>query len=946
MSTYTDSSDIVFLNDKNIVHSLTADKVNAIASQTLVSGLSSTVAGTYVSAANAEMDNATADSLTVSTSLSAAAATANAASISSLTVDNLTANGEIQASALNISGAAGTVNVANVRASTMSAATISASEQIVVDGKLTATNDGLTANGKLSTSSNLIVAGNLSASANEMSAKGLTANDVGVRTNGLSATNVSASSLSATALSAASLSATSISASSLSATSLSATDLTAISGVFSPGGIRIGDNATTNKILIDNDELKIIVPLDNGDPKLNINGKRFTEYYEGYLSDGYLESVDIVIPATGTYTNMSCLQFTWNNDSGKGTKLIPLSALGGMYDEAGDIIKIIKTDANSFKVSADEDEIVSVIRQALSDELNELSSKVKYRVGDSTSAISSLTIRKINAQDYASLEQPAKELSDTIYVIDGDDMNMFNSKITNLHSPEADTDAATKGYVDTAIDELQAFSTTAAETLSGDLTALMSTTSAETCTSAAAYTDAVSTSLSTSLQGNIDEANNKIDSKIQLVSNVEPTKDVETLSIYKMTAASYKELTEEDKAISNVIYSITDADCNMFGSKIVELGAPTVSDDAATKDYVDTTVDAAKAALSGHLTFVDDSASSKMLLKLSGQDIAYFDYGPFIKDGMLENVEVSSDSSNIDVLVFTFNADNQSRIITVPLTSLAEVYSNGVYTTITPDGSTSHNTSIIDVNIAAVQNAIDSSIRSNIDETNLTVLHKHASTPGTWAAPASGSPLAQLSGAISTAVKVDAIAAAEAKDNTISTSLSGTISSTYVSADVLQQNATNGTGVFSTYAKKADYVSNDALSDPTNGILRKYYTIDQLEGNGGLSPALSSVYQLTANMANYSTTGAMNTAIANAIADYDNQTASNKFETISHVDNLIANLSAGASSLSNGIAVIADGALDGSNDLGILSAKINELVGAMNTIISALSSISKNAPAS
>ncbi len=109
---------------------------------------------------------------------------------------------------------------------------------------------------------------------------------------------------------------------------------------------------------------------------------------------------------------------------------------------------------------------------------------------------------------------------------------------------------------------------------------------------------------------------------------------------------------------------------------------------------------------------------------------------------MLENVEVSSDSSNIDVLVFTFNADNQSRIITVPLTSLAEVYSNGVYTTITPDGSTSHNTSIIDVNIAAVQNAIDSSIRSNIDETNLTVLHKHASTPGTWAAPASGSPLA------------------------------------------------------------------------------------------------------------------------------------------------------------------------------------------------------------
>jgi len=109
---------------------------------------------------------------------------------------------------------------------------------------------------------------------------------------------------------------------------------------------------------------------------------------------------------------------------------------------------------------------------------------------------------------------------------------------------------------------------------------------------------------------------------------------------------------------------------------------------------------------------------------------------------MLENVEVSANSSNVSVLVFTFNADNQTRIITVPLTSLAEVYSPGTYTIITKQGETSHNTSIIDVNIAAVQNAIDNSIRSNIVEDNLTVLNKHNSTIGTWNAPAAGSPLA------------------------------------------------------------------------------------------------------------------------------------------------------------------------------------------------------------
>ena len=943
MSTYTDSQDIVFLNDKNIVHNISDDKTNAIASQSLASSLSNTVSSTYVSAANATMDDATANKLSakdltaVDASLSDAVVGNIAATngvmtscdISTLNVNSLSSDGTIQANALNITGDAstGNVNVANinatnqisvggdafvansngnvtakkltaetlsiqtsltvdnsitannsglttnnilsgnalvaktrivlnniltadtngikstadisakslstdditaanitattanattanistanattanltnitatqtntgtlivqnscvvasklsadsnglsidgnlsvnadVRAGNISAATISATDQIIVDGKLTATNGGLTANGNLSTNNDLDVAGNLSVGNTSLSAKGLSADNDGIKTPSLSATNISAITLSAA------------------------------SAVFSPNGIRIGDDSTTNKLLIDNTELNIVVPLDGGNPKLNINGKRFADYYKGYLSDGYLDDVKIEKPNSGDYIGISCLKFTWNDDSDKADKLIPLSALGGIYDVAdGDtIIKIVKTNANSFKVSADETAISSLIKDALSAEFgiqgtkDELSNKILFQNGTTAQKVDSMTIHKMSLTQYKGMS-PDQRVSSDIYVIEDDNIDAFDGKIINLAEPTLSTDAATKNYVDGKIATLR----TDAETFAGDA-----------LNSAKDYTNQVRTSLNTSIE-------EKIQYKADPTSQPE---NISNLTIQKITAASYRALTDAEKNRKDVIYSITGDDYNMFGNKIVALAGPNDPTDAANKAYVDTTVDAAKVALSGSLSFADDSDNSKMLLKLGEQQIAYFDYSPFIKDGMLEKVEVSSDSStNIDVLVFTFNTDNQPRIITVPLTSLAEVYSNGTYTTITPDGGPSHNTSIIDVNITAIQNAIDSSIRSNIVEDNLSVLNKHNSTIGTWNAPAANSPLAQLSGAISSVIKADVIS----EDNRISTSLSSTISSTYVSSDELTA-----------------YVSKDALSDGDSSyistLMNNYYT--------------------------------------------------------------------------------------------------------------------------
>ena len=929
-------------------------------------------------------DFTTVNSSTVkSTNVSATQANADSLAVKNTCVvaDKLTADNN----GLSIDGNL-SVN-ADVRAGNISAATISATDQIIVDGKLTATNGGLTANGKLSTNNDLDVAGNLSVGNTSLSAKGLSADNSGINTPNLTATTISTQTLTVA------------------------------------NSIQLfNDQYGINKDATDN-ALNIKTP-GAQNPQLKINGKYLTSYYAEYLSaeylsDGYIESIE-----TSMSNDISGIKITWNDQIKEGSSakvhFIPLSSLGGIYDEAGTIIRVNKTQANSFKISADPAAISDAIDEALYDDFgiqsikDELSNKILLQNGTAPAQkVDSMTIHKMTLTQYKGMS-PDQRVSSDIYVIEDDNIDAFDGKIINLADPDDPTDAANKKYVDNKISTLNA----AAETSASNA-----------LTSAKNYTDQVSNSLNTTLTAAIETAksnaidaakdytdqangvlNTSIEEKIQY--KADPTsqpENISNLTIQKITAASYSALTDAEKNRKDVIYSITGTDYNMFGNKIVALAGPENPTDAANKAYVDTSVDAAKVALSGNLSFADDSDNSKMLLKLGEQQIAYFDYGPFIKDGMLENVEVSANSSNVSVLVFTFNADNQTRIITVPLTSLAEVYSPGTYTIITKQGETSHNTSIIDVNIAAVQNAIDNSIRSNIVEDNLTVLNKHNSTIGTWNAPAAGSPLAQLSGAISSAIKTDMTSAdnrisnalsnavssnyvfasefagltsnantgtgvfgryalanecvsksalSSGNDSYISTlmndyyakskaditfapiGISSTISSTYVSAVALAQDAKDGDGVFIEYAKKvwltgdggsnqgiladyattANYVSNNALSDPTNGILRNYYTKDELEGNGGNSPALRGTYQLLSNMTNY--------------------------ETTTNVNQLITNMRAGVNSITAITKISEDTSFngDGGGDIDILRAKVDELVNGMNTIVKMLSAISKEPP--
>lgn len=74
-------------------------------------------------------------------------------------------------------------------------------------------------------------------------------------------------------------------------------------------------------------------------------------------------------------------------------------------------------------------------------------------------------------------------------------------------------------------------------------------------------------------------------SKVSLISNdVEYSKD---LSVIKLSADEYYTLVADGNVNQSALYVIDDDTNNAFGKKIVNVAPPELSDDAATKAYVD-----------------------------------------------------------------------------------------------------------------------------------------------------------------------------------------------------------------------------------------------------------------------------------------------------------------------------------------------------------------------
>ena len=113
--------------------------------------------------------------------------------------------------------------------------------------------------------------------------------------------------------------------------------------------------------------------------------------------------------------------------------------------------------------------------------------------------------------------------------------------------------------------------------------------------------DTVSTDLGT--------VSGKVDNKIVLSAYGNPgtSSTIETLQINRMTAAEYKGLTSY---ADDQLYVLTDAQPNMFGERILSVGTPTLSGDAANKAYVD----AVSGSLNTSITNITDSFNGKVAL--------------------------------------------------------------------------------------------------------------------------------------------------------------------------------------------------------------------------------------------------------------------------------------------------------------------------------------------
>ena len=81
----------------------------------------------------------------------------------------------------------------------------------------------------------------------------------------------------------------------------------------------------------------------------------------------------------------------------------------------------------------------------------------------------------------------------------------------------------------------------------------------------------------------------KLDDKVKVDES-----NVSTLNVVHIADEDYYQLVVNDSTVSNTVYVMSSENTNMFGERIVNVGAPVELSDAATKQYVDNAKAAAK----------------------------------------------------------------------------------------------------------------------------------------------------------------------------------------------------------------------------------------------------------------------------------------------------------------------------------------------------------------
>ena len=186
-----------------------------------------------------------------------------------------------------------------------------------------------------------------------------------------------------------------------------------------------------------------------------------------------------------------------------------------------------------------------------------ISSAVYVENGSDT--FNQLSVIKISKSDFdAKVGSGSPVQGNVLYVVDSNIIDAYGQQMKNLGDPTDLSDAATKGYVDKT-----------KEDLSTDYTSL------------------------------IDRLSGTIDKKIYIEDKISSEiSGYSDLSVIKLSSNDYQDLVDSDATLSNALYIVESDFIDAYGQQIKNLSAPDLSDDAATKGYVDGSLTAASHVLS------------------------------------------------------------------------------------------------------------------------------------------------------------------------------------------------------------------------------------------------------------------------------------------------------------------------------------------------------------